>query len=117
MRLEPSQKSSPLSTVHQPPTSRSAPLWNTRLTAKRAPCLKSATRQLYRANVLAPSDRADRAKLLDYIEVILRCKGVFDLLIRCADMLLGSDHDVRGHCINHDRHPPFKRTAYHAFRS
>ena len=58
------------------------------------PRQESTAKQFYHANVAALPDRVARAKLPDYIEVILHCKGVSHPLIRRAYILLRSDPDA-----------------------
>lgn len=102
MRLEPSHRSSSLSTVRQLPTSQSVPenaLNRTSILVGNLQLGSSTT------NVFAPSDRA---KFSDYIETILHCKGLSCLLIRRAYILLGFDLDAHRDCIDRDSHPPVR---------
>ncbi len=58
------------------------------------PRQESTAKQFHHANVAALPYRVARAKLPDYIEVILHCKGVSHPLIRRAYILRRSDPDA-----------------------
>jgi hypothetical protein len=107
LQLEPSHKSCPLSTVRQLPRSQSV---RSGERAEPRACFprRSAARLHHRANVLM---LPGHAKLPDYIEAILHCKGVSRPLIQRASIVLRSDpmHSKGG--IDRDGHPPLPKNV------
>jgi hypothetical protein len=67
-----------------------------------------AVRPLCHANALASPDRA---KLPDYIEVILHCKGACRSVIQHAYILFRSGVGAHKAQINRNGHPPFGRNG------
>ena len=112
MRLKPSHRSSPLSTARQLLTSQSVPLWSN---AELYTCSRreSAARLTPHANILMPPDRA---KLPDYIEVILYCKEAFTLRFGLRTSYVTLIPIPQKNRIDCESHRLFQRNGTHMFR-